>query len=91
MKRISYGICPNTNDVVGVIESHIIKFLATVFNKIWLGLHSYIVLKLFGIVILPASSASFDLRYIKEIANKADGAVTCKLTYGPYFMLEHLD
>ena len=56
-----------------------------------MGLHSYIVLKLLGIVILPASSASFDFRYIKEIASKADGAVTCKLTYGPYLMLEHFD
>jgi hypothetical protein len=49
------------------------------------------VLKLLGIVIRLANYASFDLRYIKEIANKAEGAVTCRLTVGPYFMLEHLD
>lgn len=64
-----------TKSGVGVMESHIIKFLATVFSRMWLGLHSYIVLKLFGIVTLAASSASLDLRYIRAIASRAAGAV----------------
>lgn len=72
------------------ILSHIIKFLAKLFNKIWFGLHYSIVLKLFGIVILDASSLLLLFKYIKLIANKEAGAVTCKFTLGPYFTLDAL-
>ncbi len=90
MKRISYGICLNIDYFVLVIESQRIKLRAIVFSKMWLGLHYYIVLKLFGIDIFYASSLLFDFRYIKDIAINAAGAVICKFTFGPYFILEHL-
>ena len=79
-----------TNYEVLPILSHIIKFLANVFNKIWLGLQSYIVLKLLGIVIFDASYALLLFKYIKLIASNDAGAVTCKLTLGPYFTLDIL-
>jgi hypothetical protein len=47
-------------------------------------------LKLLGIDILLASSWLFDFKYIKDIAISAAGAVMCRFTFGPYFMLEHL-
>ncbi len=47
-------------------------------------------LKLFGIVILEASSLSLDFRYINDIAKSAAGAVMCKFTLGPSLILEHL-
>ena len=90
MKRISYGICFNIDYFVLVIESHIIMFRAIVFSKMWFGLHYYIVLKLFGIEIFEASSQLFDFRYINDRAIRAAGAVMCKFTFGPYFILEHL-
>lgn len=43
-----------------------------------------------GMVILSESSLLLLLRYIKDIANKAEGAVTCKLTLLPYLMLDVL-
>jgi hypothetical protein len=46
--------------------------------------------KEFGIVIRSANSLLLLFKYIKEIANKAEGAVTCKLTFEPYLMLEVL-
>jgi hypothetical protein len=49
------------------------------------------VLKLLGMVMRLASSESLDLRYMREMARRAEGAVTCRLTVGPSFMLEHLD
>lgn len=47
-------------------------------------------MKLLGIDILLASSWLFDFKYIKDIAISAAGAVMCRFTFGPYFMLEHL-
>lgn len=67
-----------------------IKFRATVFSNIWFGLHYSIVLKLLGIDILFASSELFDFRYIRDNDNNAAGAVMCKFTFGPSFILEHL-
>lgn len=67
-----------------------IRFLATVFSKMWFGLHYSIVLKLLGIVIRAASYASLLFRYISERARRAAGAVMCRLTEGPSLMLEHL-
>ena len=43
-----------------------------------------------GIVMRSESYLLLLLRYIKEMASKAEGAVTCKLTLGPYLMLEVL-
>jgi hypothetical protein len=48
------------------------------------------VLKLFGIVIFEASSELLLFKYIKLIANKEAGAVTCKFTLGPYLTLDVL-
>lgn len=76
--------------LVLLIESHIIKLRATVFNRIWFGLHSSIVLKLLGIDILLASYKLFDFKYIRDMARSAAGAVICKFTLGPSFILEHL-
>ena len=56
----------------------------------WLGLHSSMVEKLLGIDILLANSSLLDFRYIREMASRAEGAVICKFTLLPYFMLEHL-
>ena len=48
-------------------------------------------LKLLGMVMRLANSKSLLLRYIREMASKAEGAVTWRLTVGPSLMLEHLD
>lgn len=90
INRISYGICFSMYYLVLLIESHMIKFLAIVLRRIWLGLHYYIVLKLFGIDILLQSSMLFDFRYIRDMARRAAGAVMWRFTFGPYFILEHL-
>jgi hypothetical protein len=44
----------------------------------------------FGIVILSASYLLLLFKYIKDKAKREAGAVTCKLTFGPYFTLEAL-
>ena len=72
------------------MPSHIIKFLAMVLRRIWLGLHDSKVEKEFGRVIFYASSLLLDFRYIKDIDSKAAGAVICKFTFGPSFIEELL-
>lgn len=67
-----------------------IKFLANVFIKIWFWLHSYIVENELGMVMRSASYWLLLFKYIKEMANKAAGAVTCKLTLLPYLILDVL-
>jgi len=44
----------------------------------------------FGIVIRSANSLLLLFKYINDIANKAEGAVTCKLTLDPYLILDVL-
>ena len=77
---MSSGTCEKTNYWVGSIEFHIIRFLATVLRRIWVGLHSSIVLKLFGIVMRAASYLSLLFRYIREIASNAAGVVMWRFT-----------
>ena len=72
------------------IDSHMIRFLAIVLSKIWLGLQDYKVENDDGRVIFWASSKLFDFKYIKEIANNAAGAVICRWTFGPSFIEELL-
>lgn len=56
----------------------------------WFWLHYYIVENEFGIVIRSLNSRLLLFKYINEIANNADGAVTCKLTFLPSFILDVL-
>lgn len=78
------------NSFDGWMRSHIIRFFATVFSRMWFGLHYSIVLKLFGIVIRAASYPSLLFRYMRDRARSAAGAVICRLTEGPSLILEHL-
>lgn len=48
-------------------------------------------LKLFGIDIFDANYQLPDFKYIRDIANRAAGAVMCRFTFGPYFIDEHFD
>lgn len=90
MNFISSGTWLITYSCVFFMLSHMIRFFAMVFSSTWFGLHSSIVLKLFGMEILFASSLQFDFRYMNERANKAAGAVMWRLTLLPSLMLEHL-